>query len=137
MRSWPLVASWDPHAELRHREGRRRLDTGTRNSAEVAHFRREDVRLCAQVGNGEVDFAAGALQDTAAADAGCFGLAGDRIVTMMVVVVGVLRQAFEKRLQVEDRNNARIQQSVLVDELGNGVLTWEEMDSFAAQAGWD
>lgn len=94
----------------------------------------------AQTGNEAVGPCAGAHQDTAVAVGSCFGLTMltvDRTATMKAEVRVGLAQVFEMLSLEEGRKCVRIQQSELDDEMGNGVLTWEEMDSTALQACWD
>jgi hypothetical protein len=61
-------------------------------------------------------------------------LVADRKPTVQVVVRGNLPQVFAVHPHVEDRQDAQLRKSVLVDEMENGVLTWEETDSYAVQA---
>jgi len=53
---------------------------------------------------------------------------------MKVVVEADLLRFFELRSLVHGTSNVRGPMSVLIDDLVNAVLTWEEMDSSAVQA---
>lgn len=136
--SWLFAAPLILSAEHQGKQARQHLGTHTDgNSAGVGHRCKGHVQVHVQADNVGVGFCAGARQDTAVAVVSYPGLSmltADQIVTMMAEVMAGLDLVLELQPLKGDRNGARPQQSVLDDETGNGVLTWEEMDSSVRQA---
>ncbi len=60
-------------------------------------------------------------------------LTESHIVMMRKVAVGEPAQIFAAHSHLKDKKGVRVQHFVLVGEVENGVLTWEEKDNLAAQ----
>lgn len=137
--SWLLAAPLILRAEHQGKEARQHLSSHTNgNSVGVVHCRMRHVHVHVQADNAAVGLCAGARQDTAVAVVSYLGLSMltlDQIVTMMAEAMAGLVLIFGLQPLKEDRKGVRPQQSVLDDETGNEVLTWEEMDSSVRQAG--
>lgn len=135
VQSWRLVAPLAPCAEVQRKEAGWHFGSHS-CSCSGCHVRRIDARGHGRGGNEALGPDAGDLQGTAVAVREGYAR-WIQIVARILMTKQVVESdcpAFGKRPQPEDRNSARIQRAVLVDEMGNEVLTWAGMGNLDAQA---
>jgi hypothetical protein len=98
----------------------------------------DDARHAVQAGSKALGPCAGVLRgkEVDVGD-GLASMPGERRITMMVEVLEANLPVSEKDPLEGNKKDAQIQQTVLVDEMGNEVLTWEGTGNPVAQADWD
>lgn len=135
MQSWRLVAPLAPCVEAQHKEAGWHFGSHS-HSCWGYHVRRTGARGHGRGGNEGLGPDAEDLQGTAVAVREGYARWVQNVarIRMTKQVVESDCPAFGKRPQPEDRNSAQIQRAVLVDEMGNEVLTWAGMGNPDAQA---
>ena len=134
VQSWRLVAPWAPCVEVQRKEAGWRSGSHNHSGLEW-HVRRIGAREHVHAGNEALGSDAESHQGIVVA-----ARKGYARPVQNVDRIRMTKQAaessclvFGKHRQPEGRNSTQIQRAVLVDEMGNEVLTWAGMGNPDAQ----